>query len=62
MGSYYLYFDCKVIDYIKEPYGKYPMELQDSITLMEFNNFLPHLVNFLDDSLKENDDYIAYMT
>ena len=46
---------------MKEPYGKYPMKIQDTITLMEFNNFLPYVVDFFPDYLTENDDYMAYM-
>ena len=29
---------------------------------MEFNNFLPYVVDFFPDYLTENDDYIDYMT
>ena len=38
------------------------MKIQDTITLMEFNNFLPYVVDFFPDYLKSNGDYIAYMT
>ena len=38
------------------------MKIQETVTLMEFNNFLPHIVNFLPNYLKENKDYIAYLT
>ena len=59
---FYMYFDCKVVDFIYKPYGKYPSTFQSDVVLMEFNNFMPYLVNFFPDEYTQNEDFMAYLT
>ena len=56
------HFDCKVVDFIYEPYGKYPSSYQSDVVLMEFNNFLPYMEGFLPGFYTNNDDFMAYFT
>ena len=59
---FYSHFDCKVVDFIYETYGKYPSSSQSEVVIMEFNNFLPYMEGFLPGYYNNNEDFMAYFT